>query len=83
MQISTLLLKDFRSYTELTKISFDDLTVLVGQNDIGKSTVLEALDIFFNNGKGSVKIDKDDLSRYATGDEFMIGVVFSTYPKRS
>ncbi len=36
---------------------FDNLTVFVGKHDIGKSTILEALDIFFNGGKGVNKID--------------------------
>ena len=48
MKIKYLMLKNFRSYKGETKINFDDLTVLVGKNDIGKSTILEALDIFFN-----------------------------------
>ena len=51
MKIKYLMLKNFRSYKGETKINFDDLTVLVGKNDIGKSTILEALDIFFNCGK--------------------------------
>lgn len=46
MKIESLKIKNFRSYREETIIHFDDLTVLVGKNDIGKSTILEALDIF-------------------------------------
>lgn len=58
MKIESLKLKNFRGYKEEIEIKFDDLTVLVGKNDVGKSTILEALDIFFNEGKGAVKIDK-------------------------
>jgi predicted ATP-dependent endonuclease of OLD family len=82
MKIQTLILKNFRSYKEKTHIELDDLTVFVGQNDIGKSTILEALDIFFNNGKGSVKIEKDDLNTSTSDNEFLIGVVFSNYPEK-
>jgi len=82
MKIVSLTLKNFRGYKEQTKISFDDLTVFVGKNDIGKSTILEALDIFFNDGKGTVKIDKDDLSRGANSEIFTIGVVFSDFPEK-
>ena len=46
MKISSVKIKNFRSYKEEIEIKFDDLTVFVGKNDIGKSTVLEALDIF-------------------------------------
>ena len=51
MQIKTVKLKNFRGYKNETTINFENLTVLVGKNDSGKSTVLEALDIFFNDGK--------------------------------
>lgn len=62
MKIVSLKIKNFRGYRDLTEINFDDLTVFVGKNDIGKSTILEALDIFFNDGKGTVKIDKTDVN---------------------
>lgn len=29
---------------------------------MGKSSILEALDVFFNEGKGVVKLDKDDVN---------------------
>lgn len=58
MKIVSLKLFNFRGFKNETIINFDDLTALVGKNDIGKSTILEALDIFFNDGKGVVKIDK-------------------------
>ena len=54
MKIVSLKIKNFRGYKDLTEIKFDNLTVFVGKNDIGKSTILEALDIFFNDGKGTV-----------------------------
>ena len=62
MKISCLKLKNFRRYSQEIKIDFDDLTAFVGRNDAGKSTILEALDIFFNDGKGVVKIDKNDIN---------------------
>ena len=46
VKMESIKIKNFRSYKEETIIRFDDLTVLVGRNDIGKSTILEALDIF-------------------------------------
>lgn len=76
-------LKNFRGYRTETKIEFDDLTVLVGKNDIGKSTILEALDIFFNDGSGVVKADKSDINVQALRDgeeEMVISVCFSELP---
>ena len=84
MKIESIKIKNFRSYKEETTVRFDDLTVLVGKNDIGKSTILEALDIFFNDGSGVIKIDKTDLNIHASrnGDsETIISVCFSELPE--
>lgn len=51
MKIDSMKISNFRGYAENTEIKFNDLTVFVGKNDIGKSTVLEALDIFLMKGK--------------------------------
>jgi predicted ATP-dependent endonuclease of OLD family len=83
MKIKKLKIKNFRSYKDEVEIEFDDLTAFVGKNDIGKSTVLEALDIFFNEGKGVVKLDKDDINkqRLSEGDnEIVISVCFEELP---
>jgi predicted ATP-dependent endonuclease of OLD family len=83
MKIEKLILSNFRSYNEEIFIDFDDLNVFVGKNDIGKSTILEALDIFFNEGKGIIKMDKDDINKKSKDDgnsEIKIGVVFGDLP---
>lgn len=54
MKIKTLKLKNFRSYKEEIVIDFGDLTTFVGKNDIGKSSILEALDIFLMMEKESL-----------------------------
>ena len=51
MKITKIKIKNFRSYKDEVEIELGDLTAFVGKNDIGKSTVLEALDIFFNENK--------------------------------
>lgn len=63
MKIKTVTLKNFRAYKDETVVDFENLTTFVGKNDIGKSSVLEALDIFFNDGSGSVKLDKADINQ--------------------
>ena len=46
MKLKTLRLKNFRGYYEETSIDFSHLTAFVGKNYMGKSSILEALDIF-------------------------------------
>lgn len=50
MQIKSVIIENFRGYQTRQTIAFDQLTAFVGKNDVGKSTILEALDIFFNDG---------------------------------
>jgi len=83
MKINTVKIANFRSYEDEITINLDDLNVFVGKNDIGKSTILEALDIFFNENKGVVKLDKDDINKQSKGEgntEIKISVVFSNLP---
>ena len=51
MKLKKLKIRNFRCYREEITISFDDLTALIARNDTGKSTILEALDAFFNLDK--------------------------------
>lgn len=84
MKIVSVKLKNFRGYSAETTITLDDLTVFLGKNDVGKSSVLEALDIFFNNGKGAIKLDKDDINKDAQANgetEVVISVCFTDLPQ--
>lgn len=80
MKIKKVILSGFRGYRNRTEIDFNDLTVFVGRNDIGKSTILEALDLFFNEGKGTIKPEKTDISVGVGIDEYCIEVVFTEIP---
>lgn len=85
MKIKTIKIQNFRSYKDEVKIEFDNLTAFVGKNDIGKSTVLEALDIFFNCGKGIIKLDKNDVNKQALSEgnkETIISVCFEELPEK-
>ena len=49
----------------------------------GKSTILEALDVFFNKGKGAIKMDKDDVNKscLSNGDKITeISLTFDQFP---
>ena len=83
MKIKAVKIKNFRSYKDEVRVDIGDLTAFVGKNDIGKSSILEVLDIFFNENKGIIKIDKDDINKSALAEEdneIVITVVFEELP---
>ena len=85
MKIVTLRIKNFRGYRGETIVNFENLTAFVGKNDMGKSSILEALDVFFNDGKGVIKLDKDDVNvgaRINQENEISISICFSELPNR-
>lgn len=78
MKLESVKLKNFRGYGQETLIPLSNLTAFIGRNDAGKSTVLEALEIFFNNAV--VKCEREDLSVHAGGNKIEITCVFSDLP---
>ena len=86
MLIDSIILENFRGYHARQVIKLSDLTAFVGKNDVGKSTILEALDIFFNEGKGVIKLDAQDINKDAitAADgvlvDIVIGVTFKDIP---
>jgi energy-coupling factor transporter ATP-binding protein EcfA2 len=68
MKLKRLRLRNFRCYREETSIDFSDITALVGKNDSGKSTIMDALDIFLNDSNP----DKDDASKNGDGTDLTI-----------
>ncbi|MBZ4669664.1 MAG: ATP-dependent endonuclease of the family-like protein [Defluviitaleaceae bacterium] len=85
MNISKIILENFRAYYDSIEILLNDFNVFIGKNDVGKSSILEAIDIFLNDGKGVVKVSPDDLdilARRDSVDSFKIGIVFNGFPER-
>lgn len=83
MKIKKVIVKNFRWYKEKTELYFDDLTVFVWKNDIWKSTILEWLDIFFNDKKATVKMEDWDLNIDAKNnweEDIEISVIFYDFP---
>ena len=58
MKLAQIRIRNFRCYRDEFAMSFDALTCIIAKNDAGKSTILEALDAFFN----LEKVDSDDRS---------------------
>jgi putative ATP-dependent endonuclease of the OLD family len=78
MKLVSLTLRNFRCFKDAKTISFENLTAIIGRNDGGKSTILEALEIFFNND--TVKIDVGGLCVSATDDFAEITCDFCDLP---
>jgi predicted ATPase len=78
MLIKAIILENFRAYKTRTVIPASDLTVFIGKNDSGKSTILEALDIFFESG--TVKIESADASKGGDPKNVRIAVIFTELP---
>jgi predicted ATP-dependent endonuclease of OLD family len=80
MKLKKLILTNFRAFKDKTVIEFNNLTVFVGQNDVGKSTILEALDIFFNEKDAIVTFDSNDYNVYNQDKKIIISAVFTDLP---
>ncbi|MDA8576186.1 ATP-binding protein [Candidatus Marinamargulisbacteria bacterium] len=74
MKIKKLILKNFRSHEDIEIPLDDSFNAIIGKNDVGKSSVLEALDIFFEGG--TIKLDPSDCNVRTTNKKVTIGVVF-------
>ncbi len=75
MKLSQLKLKHFRSYNDETVIDFDDLTVLIGKNDSGKSSIFDALSIYFE----VTALDREDLCVHSDDDRISLTCVFKDF----
>jgi len=76
MKLKSMTVANFRCYKSPFTVTFDDLTALVGRNDAGKSTLLDALDVFFND-KG---LDKNDASKGGIAKAVTVTCVFWDLP---
>ncbi len=78
VKIKAVILENFRAYRMKQVIPISSLTAFIGRNDAGKSSMLEALDIFFEGG--TVKIESADASKGGNARLVRIGVVFNDLP---
>lgn len=79
MKLKAVVLEGFRGYKDRTRVNLSNLTTIVGRNDSGKSTILEALEIFFNSDQ--IKIEKSDLCVHLDDGETTarIGCIFEDF----
>ena len=76
MRLVKFCIKGFRNYRENNCIELDNLTAIIGKNDAGESTILEAMDTYFNG----TKLDSGD---YAIGgtNEIRLTAYFGDLPE--
>ncbi len=79
MKLIQLKVTNFRCYKDQTVIDLDDLVVFVGKNDFGKSSLLDALGIFFDEKAAP---EKEDLSVQSPDHEIRIACVFTEFPSQ-
>lgn len=76
MKLKQLSVENFRCYKTRTTILFDEMTTIVGRNDAGKSSLLDALDIFFNDKFP----DKNDAAKGGNAKAVQISCTFIDLP---
>lgn len=78
MILRKLTLENFRGFKEKTVIPIEKgVTAFLGKNDVGKSTIMDALNIFFNDG-----IDAGDASVGGNPNNVRIACSFSDFPEK-
>jgi len=71
MRIASIEVRNFRCLRHV-EIKFDEITTFVGPNSSGKSSILRALDWFFNGKKGD--LTEDDIFSGSSKDDHKIQV---------
>lgn len=77
MHLKRLKISNFRCYRDEICIDFDDITAIVGRNDAGKSTIMDALSIFF----GEQALDKDDGCLHGDRKSVSVSCEFGSIPE--
>lgn len=72
MILKKIKLHNFRGYENIEVEIDNNFSVLIGKNDVGKSTILEALEIFFNSDQ--VKLDENDLYVHHKSEDLEIKI---------
>ena len=57
MKLKTIQLKNYRCFADSGIIPIHDMTIMIGANDCGKSSILRALGLFFKSPKCAVTVE--------------------------
>ncbi len=79
MRVHSILAQNYGPFMVLEEVRLGPLATIIGQNDTGKSNILKALQLFFENRK----IDQGDVHNGAgPTDDVVIEVVFTSLPEK-
>jgi putative ATP-dependent endonuclease of the OLD family len=78
MRLTGVVLEGFRRYRQPIRIRISDMTAFIGRNDAGKSTILDALDIFFDGG--TAKLECADACKAGDAARVRIACTFADFP---
>ncbi|MFN0719982.1 ATP-binding protein [Vibrio cyclitrophicus] len=79
MKLEKIIIKNYRGYQGAFEVNFNQFTALIGKNDVGKTTILDALGLFF--GEKLCKFDPMDKCVFVgENDDVSVGCVFSDVP---
>lgn len=76
MKISSVQIKNFRTIQD-ANINFDSITTFIGPNGVGKSTVLRALNWFFNGVIKNGELEDEDVFSGTPEEDISVAVTFS------
>lgn len=79
MRCQSIFAENFRSFKVLEEMRLGPMATIVGQNDVGKSNILRALQIFFES---KPKIDSEDVYDGPNSEgDVVIEVSFTSLPE--
>jgi putative ATP-dependent endonuclease of the OLD family len=76
MKLARLRVRNFRCFKDEIALDIDNLTAIIGRNDAGKSSLMDALEIFFND----TLPDKHDASKGGNAKDLTIVCEFEDLP---
>lgn len=80
MRVHSILAKNYRPFKVLEEMRLGPLATIVGQNDVGKSNILRAIQLFFQSRP---KIEESDVHDSANSDDNVaIEVAFTSLPEK-
>lgn len=74
MKLKYARIKNYRGIKDETSISFQDFSCIVGKNDVGKSTILKAIDVFLNENNPNI----EDKNVYSDSNFIEINLIFDS-----
>ena len=75
MKLKSTVIKNYRGIKDETLVSFQDFNCIVGKNDVGKSTLLKAIDAFLNENNPNI----EDKNVYSDSNFIEINLIFDCH----